>query len=154
MHISNSVPIHLMFLLPTLKHLHLLEAENMQVIVPTCSFHVNAVEGKKKRYERLCYSLDQKCVDKCTYALITILPYFKGSVNTQVHKNCCCIFELWAGGIFMVYFYPHAQCLPAFPIALGTSWDCSMHSVACSSIQIHASSVFILGSPLRLLSQK
>lgn len=56
MHISNNFPIYLMFLLPTFKYWHLLEAKNMQVLCQ--HFHnVNAVE--KKNYDGLCNSLDQ-----------------------------------------------------------------------------------------------
>lgn len=57
----------------------------------TCKYCANIIIScqcsRKKNYESLCNSLDQKCVDKCTYALITILPISKGNVHTQVHNS-------------------------------------------------------------------
>lgn len=53
LHISHSVPVRRMFSLPT--HSHLLEAINTQVVVPTCSRHVNAVK-RREIDERLRHS--------------------------------------------------------------------------------------------------
>lgn len=142
------------------KHLHLLEAKKAytKVVEPTCSCHVNAVEGRNI-HERLRYSLDLKCVDKCTYALITILPRFQGGVNTQVHKKTVDVF-FWLVSRRNIHcvFLPSCPALafPPLPFPL-----LSAHPEIAARIQslahphkIHACGVSIHSSPLRLLSQK
>lgn len=103
-----------MFLLPTFKYWHLLEAEKHASLVPTFSFHVNAVE-KDSTYERLCNSLDQKCVDKCTYALMTILPFSKGNVHTQVHNSTVVFLNCEQEEYSLCIFFPlmSTACLPS-----------------------------------------
>lgn len=83
-------------------------------IVPTFSFHVNAVE-KDSTYERVCNSLDRKCVDKCTYALITILPISKGNVHNQVHNSTIVFLNCEQEEYSLCIFFPlmSTACLPS-----------------------------------------
>lgn len=136
-HLSNSLtctfqttfPIYHRFSLPTLKYSHLLEAEKHASLVPTCSFHVNAV-GKKRNYESLCYSLDQKCVDKMHLCTYYNSPPFGGKCKYPSSQHCCGIFWIVSRkNIHCVYF------LPSCPIACPPLLHCSN---ALSTLQIAA----------------
>lgn len=108
--ISN-FPIYLMFLLP---YLRLLEAKK-KMQVPCQHFHyVNAVEKTMK----VCVTLRSKCVDKCTYALITILSISKGNVHTQVHNSTVVFFNCEREEYSLCYIFPHVRSLPALSIDL------------------------------------
>lgn len=85
-------------------------------------FHyVSAVEKTMK----VCVTLRSKCVDKCTYALITILSISKGNVHTQVHNSTVVFFNCEWEEYLLYVFVSRVHSLPALSIAF-----CCIHTVA------------------------
>lgn len=105
--------------------------------------------GEVNIYERLRYSLDLKCVDKCTYALITILPCFQGSVNTRVHTKRL--------PYFWIVSRRNIHCVfsPSCPV-LACPSHCCRHTLrlqhAFASLLIHTKFMLAVFSPTALLS--
>lgn len=106
-----------MFMLPTLKYLHLLEAKKHASLVPTFSL----CQCSRKKTMKVCVALRSKCVDKCTYALITILSISKGNVHTQVHNSTVVFFNCEWEEYSLYGFFPHVHCFPALSVAFDKS---------------------------------
>lgn len=81
---------------------------------------------KKRSYERLCYSLDHKCVDKMHLCTYYNSPPFRGKCKYPSSQHCCCIFWIVSRkNIHRVYF------LPSCPIACPPLLHCSRHTPDC-----------------------
>lgn len=100
--------------------------------------YVNAVEKTMK----VSVTLRSKCVDKCTYALITILSISKGNVHTQVHNSTVVFFNCeWEEySLYVFFFIMSTACLPSIllltnPDLLHThSYILSYHEVELETV--------------------